>query len=286
MSTPTTLSNRQALEKKYNGSRMNLLLVVVFTVVNIILLVTNSNTYFVFSASIPYFLVGIAMEFCGMYPEEYYTEYYGEDLANFQFTDTSFFVICLVIAIVIIALYLISWIFSKNNKTGWLIFALIFFAIDTLGMFVLLGINFDSIIDIAFHVWVIVSLFIGISAGSKLKNLSEDEVFVEETEKVQDSDFSGSLQNSAIIRIADTSVKSRTLLEADAVGHTVTYRRVKRVNELVIDGNVYDEMEALIEMPHTLTANIDGHTIQVGYDGANSYLDVDGERVAKKFRLY
>ena len=29
----------------------------------------------------------------------------------------SFFVICLVIAVVIIALYLISWIFSKNNKT-------------------------------------------------------------------------------------------------------------------------------------------------------------------------
>lgn len=61
---------------------------------------------------------------------------------------------------------------------------------------------------------------------------------------------------------------------------------MKRVNELIIGGHVYDEMEALVETPHSLGARIDGHQIEVGFNGYNSYLNVDGERIAKKLRLY
>ncbi len=278
MSTQKNLSNRQILETRYKNSRSNLLLVIAFSVINLILLITQSNTYFLFSAYIPYALVNLGMILCGMYP----AEYYGEDVIGFL--DSSVFAVCLAIAAIIITLYVISWIFSKNNKSGWLIFALVFFAIDTVGMFAFVGFQFDSIIDIAFHVWVIVSLAMGINASSKLKKLTEEEVTVpeaEQTEKIVEND-----QNSEMIRMAESNVKSRILLEADVLGHTVTYRRVKRVNELVIDGKVYDEMEALFEFRHSLNAQIDGHTIEVGFDGkAYSYIEVDGEIVAKKMRL-
>ena len=59
---------------------------------------------------------------------------------------------------------------------GWFIFTLVIFSIDTLLMIFLQGIG-DSIIDIVFHVWVIVSLVRGISAQAKLKKLPEEPVF-------------------------------------------------------------------------------------------------------------
>ena len=281
MKKTNTPSQKQVLETKYNNSRTNLLLVVAFTAINIVLLVTKSDTYFLFSAYIPYVLVTMGMMLCGMLPEEYY----GEDFAGMEFFNTSVFAIFLIIALVMVALYLISWIFSKKNRVGWLVFALVIFAVDTLGMFAFVGFALDSIIDIVFHIWVIVSLALGIHACGKLKKLPAEEIEVPELEMVEQEQ--GDVINSIIIRSADLTVKTRTLLEAEVLGHTVTYRRVKRVNELVIDGYVYDEIEALVEVAHSLKAEINGHVIEVGFDGvAHSYLNVDSELVAKKIRLY
>ena len=76
------------------------------------------------------------------------------------------------------------------------------------------------------------------------------------------------------------------LLDFKMYGHDVCYRRVGKVNELVIDNMVYDEVEMLFEKVHSLFAVIDGHEIQVGYDGsAQSYAIVDGARVASRVRL-
>ena len=287
MARQKMFSDRETLQNKFNNTRLNLLLVVAFTAINIFLLVTNSDTYFLFSAYIPYALVSLGMMLCGMYP----AEYYGEDLVGVEFFDKSVFAVLLVIAAIITALYLISWIFSKNNKVGWLIFALVIFSLDTAGLLLLGGFDVTNIIDIAFHGWVIVSLATGINACSKLKNMP-----VEEAGEIEESDeedfeaddyYAESSINSGAIRVADPDVKSRILLEAEALGHVITYRRVKRVNELVIDGKVYDEYEALVESAHSLTARIDGHDIEAGFDGvAHSYLLVDEEEVAKKLRLY
>ncbi len=284
MKTPNTLSNKQVLETKYKNARSNLLLVLLFTIINIVLLVAKSDVYFLFSAYIPYALVTLGMAVCGMFPTEYYTE----ELSGLEFLPTSVFAVILGIALVITAMYLISWIFSKNNKVGWLIFALVIFAIDTAGMLLFSEIQLDGIIDIAFHIWVIVSLSMGINACYKLKKLTPEEEIPENPFEADDIQQDENIAfNSGVIRIADTDVKARILLEAQALGHTITYRRVKRVNELVIDGNVYDEIEALIETAHTLNAQIDGHLIEVGYDGSiRSYLKVDGQMTAKKIRLY
>lgn len=286
MKTQNSSTLKQSLESSYNSSRVNLLLVVAFTVINIVLLVIQSNSYFLFSAFIPYFIADTGMFLCGKYP----TEYYAEGFNGMQFLGTPFLVVCLIIAGVIIALYLLSWFLSKNNKYGWLIFSLVFFAIDTVTMLVLSGIK-DSIIDIVFHIWVIVSLSRGIYAAVKLKKLPEEETQNITAEEIDIIDYTAEInqdvaQNSDILRVADMAVKSKILLEGDAFGHKVFYRRVGKVNELVIDGNVYDEFEALVELAHSLNANIDGHLIEVGFDGSmHSFMKIDGEVVAKKLRL-
>lgn len=176
------LSQREKLTNKYQSARHNILLVVVFTLINIILLVTNSNTYFLFSASIPYVIVDLGMALCGKYPAEYYA--YG--LEGVEFLNDTFFVITLVVAAVFLLLYLLSWIFCKKPRVGWMIFALVFFIIDTVGMLLLVGISMDMILDIVFHGWVIVSLCGGVSAYFKLKKLPEEaEAIAEVTEAAE-----------------------------------------------------------------------------------------------------
>ena len=77
------------------------------------------------------------------------------------------------------------------------------------------------------------------------------------------------------------------LLEDDVLGRNVCYRRVKRVNELVIDGYVYAEIEMLLETPHELKAVICGHTVTAGLTPNNiSYISLDGNVVKKKLRLF
>lgn len=172
---PQQLSQRETLINKYMNARHNLLLIVVFTLINVVLLVTNSNTYFLFSAYIPYVIADLGMALSGKYP----AEYYGEDLEGMEFLGDSFLVVTLVIAAVCLLLYLLSWILSKKPRVGWMIFALVFFAVDTAGMLLIAGISADMIIDILFHGWVIVSLSSGIIAYFKVKKLPEEEVSVE-----------------------------------------------------------------------------------------------------------
>ena len=87
------------------------------------------------------------------------------------------------------------------------------------------------------------------------------------------------------LRRADTTVKHRVLLEATVDGYRICYRRVRKVNELVVNGIVYDEMKAALEFPHDLTVTLDGHRIHAGLDEDDfSYIIVDGRRIAEKKR--
>ena len=88
------------------------------------------------------------------------------------------------------------------------------------------------------------------------------------------------------VRRADRSVKSKVLLEARVEGYEICYRRVKSVNELVINGIVYDEKKGVIEFAHNLSAVVDGHIIEAGLsDDSYSYIMFDGECLANKQRL-
>ena len=273
------LTEREKLQTKFNNARANLLAAVAFTVINIVLLFVDASSYFLFSIFVPYFITLMAMLVTGKLP----AEFYAEDWAGYEFLDGSVFWVVLVIAIVIIGLYLLSWFLSKKNKVGWLVFALVIFCIDTLLMLYFQGIS-ESIMDIVFHVWVIVSLTSGIIAYNKLKKLPEEEIV--EIAEVDEENFEETVaQNSGYLRIADLDAKAKILLQTEKDGLVIIYRRVKRVNELVINSKVYDEYDALIENAHNLVGVVNGHAVEAGFDGFRSYIKIDGEIISKKVRL-
>lgn len=168
--TANNASPRQVYTQRYNASRNNLLFVIIFTLVNTVLLVTNSNLYFLFAAFFPYFIADLGMFFCGQYPAEAY-----EGLEGMEFLDSSFLYVMLAISIIITLVYLLAWFMSSKNRVGWLVFALIFFTLDTLGMFVINGISLNSAFDILFHAYVIYYLAVGIKAHNELKKLPAEE---------------------------------------------------------------------------------------------------------------
>lgn len=246
---------RENLQKKYDSARSNLLLAMILTVVNVVLFFAESGSMLLFSMSVPYYAVIFA----------------------YMFDIT---ILGAIFAAVIMIAYLLCWLLSKN-RPGWLIVALVLFAIDTLGMagLYLLIEDVSGILDAVIHIMLLYYLFAGVSAGRKLKKLPQVSVEPVE-EEVELPEYSSPL------RRADEDVKCRVLLEHEYGGHRVCYRRVKRVNELVIDGQVYDEYEALVELPHTLTARIGGHTYEVGCnENSRIFFRVDGEQIESKIRL-
>lgn len=306
------LSERKKWEARYNASRYNLLLVIAFTVINLILLIAGTDLYFLFSAFIPFFLTDMGMVMSGRYPEEFYTDGL-EDLILF---GDGFLIAMVIISVVLTGIYLLAYFLSKKNRVGWIIFALVFFGIDTVGMLILGGISLGTIIDILFHAWVIYYLIVGIVAHFKLKKLPieeaanslYEEVFrhtdigmtnvdtapptdISNTPEASESSSSPNTAEekaptSLIIRHADKNIKHRVLAKAHMFNYDICYRRVKHTNELVINGNVYDELEGLMEYPHTLKAWIDGHYIAAGYTGTHSFISVDGEKIVKKLRVW
>ncbi len=283
---------RHMLASRYSAARSNILVMVIFSAFNLLMLATGAGTYFLFSASVPYIITDLSMFLCRMYPEEFY-----EGFEGMFFFDKSFFVITLIVSILILALYLLCWFFSKKNKVGWLIAALVMFGIDTLVMFGYYGFYLGIIVDIIFHIWVIVILAMGINAHYKLRKMPAENVMIEAEFTEIPTDESGesvaaiegekkTIPDSTPMRPADTDVKAKILLEAEVYGHQITYRRIKRTNELVIDGDVYGEYSALAEMPHILTAKIGGHEFAAGMDNSShSFILVDGQIVKTKLRL-
>ena len=142
--------SREAYELSYTKARSNLLLAAIFTLVNVFLVLSGSDTYFLFSASIPYW--------AGVFGRFDY-EIYGV---------MSSLVIAGVIAVVFTAIYFILWGMSKRHR-GWMYAAAVCFAVDFLGLILLnLDLGFDSsdILDYLFHVYVMIYLISGsVSAG-------------------------------------------------------------------------------------------------------------------------
>lgn len=111
-------NQRKAIEKalvQMKAARVNLLLVVILTAINIIMYASGSDNMFLFSATIPYSIAEAGM-----------------------LTET---VQISVIGIVFALLYLVCWGMSKRHY-GWMIAALVIFSIDTVawaGICILVG---------------------------------------------------------------------------------------------------------------------------------------------------
>ena len=105
------LSPRAEAERKYGLARGNLLLALIFTVVNIVLTLVNADIYFLFSAFMPLVMVDLGV---ALVPD----------------LGTPVLVIMAVIGVALIVPCLLCWIFSKK-KMGWMIAALVYFVFDT-----------------------------------------------------------------------------------------------------------------------------------------------------------
>ena len=155
---------RGDLEIKYKRSRMNLLLVILFTVVNLFAS-TFANTYFLFSATIPMLF---PLGFAGITADpEVMTE-----MGLTAQDATTLLIVGLVIGVILTVPYLLCWIFSKK-RVGWMIAAMVFFGIDCL--FLLVSFDLSMIADILIHAWVMFYLVTGVIHGNKLKHMPEDE---------------------------------------------------------------------------------------------------------------
>lgn len=235
----------------YRMARIDLLLVIILTVINIVLLVSDSQTTMLFSAFVPYFAVAIAV-------------YDGAA----WFLQGS-----LIFAFIVLALYLLCWFFSSKHY-GWLIAALVLFAVDTLAVvFYYWGMWSYGIFDMLIHAAVLYYLFRGVRCGRYLRRLPQD--VPEETTVC--------IENTAPIRRAEDAAEAAVLAQAETSIGFVCYRTVDKVYELVINGFVYAEAELLMETAHELRAIYDGHFVQAGLMAGSAirYINLDGNRIAQ-----
>ncbi len=305
------MSERELLAQKYRDARGNLLLAIIFTVVNCAFAAFGSLRYFLFSCTFPYTMVWMGSLWTGrLYSVEEY-----EDLLGI--TEADFFPIWLlyvmiVPAVIALGVYLLCWIFSKKH-VGWLIAATALFVIDTMFLILFYGVAVEMVLDYLFHAWALFLFIRGIIAHFKLKAMppepeqavpeagfvpvqvtpaqegvaeaAETEAATEQADKQEVS--IPKKPNSPVLHMADYSVKSREILAAQSHGLDICYRRVGTVNELVVNSMVYDMLDTgLIEQAHELSAVVDGFEIAVGTDAfSHMYISVDGIMVKRKLRI-
>jgi ornithine carbamoyltransferase len=70
-------SPREKLLSNYHTSRINLLLVAILTLINVTMILLGQDSYFLFSACVPYIIALTGAIFCGTLPEEYYEQIEG-----------------------------------------------------------------------------------------------------------------------------------------------------------------------------------------------------------------
>ena len=145
------------LERRVSTGRSTMLLIMAFTLVNLIFLMAELGTYFLFSASVPYYLTILCLELEGWDPAG------------------SLVIAALAFSLLILVIYLLCWIFSKRS-VGWTVAAAVLFTLDTVALLlvpVLFYISYGEIImDVLFHILAIVELIQAALAGSKLRRMA------------------------------------------------------------------------------------------------------------------
>lgn len=270
-------------EKRYKSALNSLLLIFAFSGLNFVLLMINSDKYFLFSAYMPYLLGDYARFYGGRYPTEYYA-----DNPDMEFFGTGTFALIAALAVGIILFYLLSFFMARKGKGIFLIFALALFVIDTVIMFAVTGLSIFQIFDIIFHVWASVSLAMGVSAYLKKKKglVTEEAAAQVMTQQTEAELVTGTGEYSPVLREADKKSRVTVFCEADFMSHHIVYQRAKRANELIVDGKVYAEYVIFSEDAHTLEATIDGFKIQAHYDGTSmTSILADGKEIARKRRF-
>ena len=205
--TPNTapMSPREETQRKYNNCRAELLVVLIFTIVNLFA-ATFADRYFLFSATIPMLLplfsAGITAD-----PELM------AEMGLVAEDTTALLIVSLVIGLILTLPYLFCWIFSKK-RVGWMVAALVFFGIDCL--FLLVTFDLTMIPDILIHAWVMFYLITGVKHGFKLKTLPEDEPLPEFGTETPAEDGFGTFNEADFAYTADNAAPAEETAEETA----------------------------------------------------------------------
>ncbi len=246
---------REIALKQITSARSNLLLMLGFTLLNIILLFVEADYMLLFSATIPYAFIG----------------------AGVWENDTDILIFGVIVAVVMMGLYLLCWFMSKK-KPMWLIPALILFIIDTgylIWIYVAAG-DASGILDAVFHVWVLYYLVIGTVNAFKLKKFPQ-----EDESSTQIPDGINGAQYGSPLRTAQSDPNACIFAEHSFGGMDITYRRIGTVNELMINGFIYAEVEMPTAKPHMLSTIFNNNEIVAGYDGIYNYIVISGQKVVE-----
>lgn len=158
----------QGYKKKYESARYSLLIVILFTLVNSIMLICGSESYFLFSAQFLYFILFLAKLLVGKMPADYY-----DPNEPIEPLPDAIYIGAIVIVVIALAVYFLCWLKSKDLHYNWIIASLVLFCIDVALSFITMGFSIDNIIDYLFAAYVIYSIAVGIKAQANIKKLPE-----------------------------------------------------------------------------------------------------------------
>lgn len=169
------------LERQRNVAHYMLLATVIATVINILLLLTNTDMFIPYCAALPYYLTMLGNHFDG------YT--FG------TYTATG-----LVMAFVVLAIWLLIW-WKAKTSAGWLKAGMIAVIIDTVLLaifaFVFLEDPGSCLAEGLLHIAIIYEIYVGLSAGKKLRQIqTETPVYApwSEEETPADSEYSDEIE--------------------------------------------------------------------------------------------
>lgn len=252
--------NNLDLQKRYNTSRYNLLLLIILSVINIATILFN-GTYFLFSLSFPRFLMWSIM----LLVDE------GQITAEeINYVRIGIFMILSLVP------FIISYVLSSKNRYKAFYVALAFFIIDS----IITLLMFD-LIDIGFHIYILVLIIMGILNGKKLA-----QYFPEENEDInlEVTQSETNFEDSPILR--SDAPKGKILLSVNKNGLNIVVKRRYKLTELIIDGNVYDEYKGLVEMQYQLEAIVNNNLVHFILQGSRMYIFINNKQVTEKLRLF
>ena len=164
-SKPT--KTKEMYQRDLTMSRMNLLLSVIFTVVNLGMVLGSIVTSFFFAASLPYYPSLFFAINCRIFNDSYYDAFYKtyDDgryadtwREEIEFLDPSLFWAVFAVSVVLIIGLFLLWFFSKKHRVCSMI-TLSFYVVDTLflvGFSYFLGIGgIELILQLLFHLWIV-----------------------------------------------------------------------------------------------------------------------------------
>ena len=237
-------------ETRFKNARISLLAVLIFSFVNVFTIIFT-DTYFLFSSYITSVVTATGAVF------------YIESGKN-----AIFLIATILVSVITLLPYLFCYLFGKKHN-GWLIAALALFAIDTaiLLIFTIEALavgEISGIMDIVLHIYVLVTLAQGVSAGAKLKANANSGEQAEEN----------GAQNQAVFENANQQEVAFNP-EMATVSRTITLTRKKSFYgcavkfECLIDGTKVDTL-----------AN--GKTVSIQIDGNAHQLVVKGGMAVSK----